>query len=200
MPGWLLSLLRLRLRRCGYHVLIFSYPSMRNTLSENAARLSRFVASVAAPGIHLAGHSMGGLVILQMLHEHSPSPRIRRIVLLGTPYHGGHAASALAQSAPGRWMLGRSMLQWLNQGKPGLADQIETGVIAGSRNLGIGHLVVQLPRPNDSVVAVEETRVPGAQDHIVLRVSHSGMLISSGVAKQICAFLKTGRFALTNAN
>jgi hypothetical protein len=32
------------------------------------------------------------------------------------------------------------------------------------------------------------------RDHIVLDVNHSGMLISRAVARQICAFLRDGKF------
>ena len=52
-----------------------------------------------------------------------------------------------------------------------------------------------LPRPSDGVVSVAETAVPGMRDHIVLHVSHSGMLVSGAVARQICAFLRDGAFA-----
>jgi hypothetical protein len=52
-----------------------------------------------------------------------------------------------------------------------------------------------LPRPSDGVVSVSETDVPGMVDRIVLHVSHSGMLVSSAVARQICAFLRDGAFA-----
>jgi len=52
-----------------------------------------------------------------------------------------------------------------------------------------------LPDPNDGVVAVEETKIPGLHDQIVLNVSHSGMLISASVAKQVCMFLQNGNFS-----
>jgi hypothetical protein len=56
-----------------------------------------------------------------------------------------------------------------------------------------------LPAPSDGVVSVEETRIAGMRDHIVLDVSHTGMLLSGAVARQICAFLRDGRFARENA-
>ena len=52
-----------------------------------------------------------------------------------------------------------------------------------------------LPRPSDGVVSVAETAVPGMRDRIVLHVSHSGMLVSGAVARQVCAFLRDGAFA-----
>lgn len=193
MRGWVMGILALRLRRCGFRVVAFSYPSVRGSLSQNALRLSRFAAGIAAPRVHFVGHSLGGLLVLQMLAEH-PEPRAGRVVLMGIPYSASHAARRLSRTALGRAMVGRGMAQWLRQQSPDSAARCEAGVIAGSRSMGLGRLLGGLPRPNDGVVAVEETRVPGARGHVVLRVSHSGMLLSAPVARQVCAFLKDGRF------
>jgi len=67
MPGWVMVLLGLRLKRCGFRTVIFSYPSMSNSLSQNAHILSDFVAGIASSHIHFVGHSLGGLLIMQML-------------------------------------------------------------------------------------------------------------------------------------
>ena len=191
--GWIMTLLGLQLRRCGFHTIIFSYPSMRAPLSQNALLLSRFVAAIAAPHIHFVGHSLGGLLLLQMLAEH-PEPRAGRVLLMGSPYHASYAASKLARITLGRWLIGRSMRQWLEQKAPACPQQHEVGSIAGCLSLGIGKLLGGLPYPNDGVVAVEETRLPAASDHVVLNVSHTGMLFSAGVARQVCAFLRQGHF------
>jgi len=53
-----------------------------------------------------------------------------------------------------------------------------------------------LPEENDGTVAVSETRMPGATDHIVLPVSHLGMLLSARVARETGSFLTQGRFTL----
>ena len=50
--------------------------------------------------------------------------------------------------------------------------------------------------PNDGTVAVSETRMPGATDHIVLPVSHMGMLLSARVAQETGHFLTQGHFSL----
>ena len=48
--------------------------------------------------------------------------------------------------------------------------------------------------PNDGTVLVDETHLPGAADQLRLRTSHSGLLFSAEVARQVAAFLETGRF------
>ena len=54
-----------------------------------------------------------------------------------------------------------------------------------------------LPGPHDGVVTVDETRVPGLSDHIVLRVAHTEMLVSRAVVQQVVAFLERGKFDRT---
>jgi hypothetical protein len=41
---------------------------------------------------------------------------------------------------------------------------------------------------------VAETQLVGAEDHAVLRVSHTGLVFSKAVASATGAFLKTGKF------
>ena len=193
MRGWAMTLLGLRLQRRGFHTIVFSYPSMSNSLSQNALFLSNFVAGLATPHIHFIGHSLGGLLVMQMLAEY-PEIRVGRIVLAGSPCHSSYAASKLARMGLGRYLIGRSMLQCLRQKVPKCADWYEVGSIAGCKSLGAGRLLGGLPSPNDGVVAVEETRMSGTSDQIVLNVSHSGMLLSTSVAYQVCMFLRHGYF------
>ena len=198
MPGWVMKLMEIRLRRCGFHPVVFSYPSMRSSLSQNASLLSHFVASLTASRIHFIGHSLGGLLVLQMLSEF-PEQRTGRVILAGSPYNASCVATRLSRRKPGRHILGRSMLQWLSQKAPERHTQYELGVIAGRKSIGAGRLISRLPHPNDGVVTVAETRIPNISDHIVLNVSHSGMLLSAELVFQACAFLRNGHF-LHNRN
>ena len=72
----------------------------------------------------------------------------------------------------------------------------DLGVIAGCRGMGLGRVIApRLPKPHDGVVSVAETHVPGMRDHIVLDVSHTAMLASRAVVRQICTFLQQGTFS-----
>jgi pimeloyl-ACP methyl ester carboxylesterase len=192
--GIAMELMRRRVARCGFRALAYSYPSMRLTLAENAERFARFCRNVAAPRLHLIGHSLGGLVILRML-ERTPGLPPGRVVLAGAPVAGSFAARRLARLPGGRAALGRSAPEWHGSAHPVSDTGRDIGVIAGSLPLGMGRVVApDLPAPSDGVVSVAETRLPAMRDHIVLNVSHSGMLISRAVARQICAFLREGAF------
>jgi len=193
--GITMELMRRRVARCGYRALAYSYPSMRFTLVENAERLARFCRDIAAPRLHFVGHSLGGLIILRML-ERTPGLPPGRVVLAGAPVAGSLAARRLARLPGGRAALGRSAPEWHESAHPVSDTGRAIGVIAGSWPFGIGRVILpNLPAPSDGVVSVSETRLPAMRDHIVLNVSHSGMLVSRAVARQICVFLHEGAFA-----
>jgi pimeloyl-ACP methyl ester carboxylesterase len=199
MHGWVMKWMGMRLEDCGFNACYFSYPSMRGSLSQNASILADFAKNIAAPRIHFIGHSLGGLLILQMLHDF-PQDRVGRIILAGSPYNGCRVATKLAGRSPGRYILGQSMLQWLGQ-TPLLSSPVyDIGVIAGCKGIGGGRLISRLASPNDGVVAVEETRIEFARDQIVLDVNHSGMLLSAELARQACAFLRYGYFLHNGPN
>ena len=75
-----------------------------------------------------------------------------------------------------------------------VAEQRDVGVIAGTSPYGFGRLVTTFDGDNDGSVAVSETQLVGAKDHICLDVSHKSMLVSAAVVDQAAAFLKRGEF------
>lgn len=194
---WLHGIVFWPLRRwlagAGVATCTFSYPSVRRTLAENAGSLSVFLHAIPSPIIHLVGHSLGGLVILSALASR-PDPRVRRVVLLGSPCAGSYCGDVLLRHRASAAIVGRSLRDWLQQPRPRLPEGVEVGTLAGNRSLGLGRLIPGLPRPNDGVVTVAETSLAGARDRVVLPVSHSQMLVSKACAAQIASFLDHGRF------
>jgi pimeloyl-ACP methyl ester carboxylesterase len=194
LHGLSMRLIQRRLEKHGYRVCAYSYPSVRLNLEQNADRLRRFCETLPSGKIHFVGHSMGGIVALKAAERVPPACR-GRIVLLGTPFGGSFAARALERLPGGRRMLGACIAQWVAGERPAGFDACELGVIAGNRGIGLGRVIARgLPRPHDGVVCVEETRVPGMRDHIVLKVGHTEMLFSRAVAEQLHAFLERGTF------
>lgn len=183
--------LRCRLRKCGYRTRQFSYSARGVSLSQNATYLQNFLEAEKAHTIHFVGHSLGGLLIYQLFRDYVQQ-RPGRIVTLGTPHNGSCIAYRFSRKFWGKFLLGRSVVT-------GLCDTIspppnrDVGIIAGSLDIGTGWLL-RLPHPNDSLISVEETRCPGVTQHIVLPVSHTGLLVAPSVAKQVSTFLKTGHF------
>lgn len=195
MSGFQLRMLKHRLEADGqFNVVAFSYPSL-SAMSEHARGLLDFARAQKASELHFVGHSLGGIVILRALQLTDDLPP-GRAVLLGTPSQGSKAAQGIARIVPfGKAILGASINAECIDCEPReWRGHRDVGVIAGSMGLGLGRLFADLNADHDGTVLVEETRLPGAKDHIVLSTSHTGMVFSTEVAEQAGWFLRTGTF------
>jgi len=190
------TLLRRRLAaQHGFQTHRFSYPTVRGSMDGAVAQLSRFVDRIDAGQVHFVGHSLGGIVLSRYFQRVNPA-RPGRVVLLGSPVIGSRSARAVARHAwlkrvigplvnaelvddcdPRTWSCGRDL-----------------GLIAGTRPAGLGRFFARFDEECDGTVAVSETRLPGHTEHLVLPVSHMGMLVSTRVARHVGAFLANGRF------
>jgi pimeloyl-ACP methyl ester carboxylesterase len=178
----------------GYQWHAFSYASTLLHMSEIADELHRCVRALDAPVVHLIGHSLGGIAILRCLERHDDLPP-GRVVFLGTPALASRAASSFARFRFGRIMLGQAAVEELlhaHQRRWAFSRQL--GIIAGTQSLSLGRLVIEFDEPNDGTVALSETQLPGATDHLTLPVNHTGMLLSARVAQEVGNFLDRGRF------
>lgn len=193
MPGLEMSLLARRLRQCGFRTYLFSYPSIRCDLADNAVRLQQFVQNIDAPVVHFVAHSLGGLLLRQFFHDF-PEQRPGRVVTLGTPHTGSQVARRMGSNPFGKMLLGQSYKRGLRGDVPPWTAPREIGVIAGNVSLGVGRLTGNLTGPNDGAVSVKETRLAGMSAHRVFPVNHAGLIFSREVAKAVCCFLRTGQF------
>jgi pimeloyl-ACP methyl ester carboxylesterase len=193
MNRWVMSYLALALRREGFAAQTLSYRTMRDTLEEHLLHMATRIAVLEAPRVHLVGHSLGGVIVLRYL-QRGADKRVRRAVLLGAPVAGCRAAEDLARHAGGELLLGKSLGVWREPVDVSVAPRFEIGAIAGTVALGLGRMVTRLPKPNDGVVCVDETKFPALRDHLALPVGHTLMLASPSIARQTAAFLRTGAF------
>jgi pimeloyl-ACP methyl ester carboxylesterase len=195
-------LLRSRLERLfGLHVQVFKYPSVSATMMEVTARLQAFIENLEPRReLHLIGHSLGGLVAYRFL-ERFPQQAPGRVVFLGTPAVASRAATNVGRARWAGALLGRCVAEeLLIDRRRAWVGPRALGVIAGTRPAGLGQLFAHFNEPNDGTIAVSETRLPGATDHITLPVSHLGMLLSARVARETGGFLARGHFSLTGAH
>jgi pimeloyl-ACP methyl ester carboxylesterase len=200
MHGAVMVPLKHRLERVhGYEAHTFTWPSVRGTLAENTDLLADFLVGLGPAPLHLVGHSLGGVLILNLLAQGDALPP-GRVVCLGSPLCGSRAAASLRTHRWGVPVLGNTITGCVledtaSRWARAVAESREIGVIAGTRPLGVGRWITTFDEPCDGTVAVSETRLPGAADHIELPVTHMGMLLSRRVADQTAAFLRQGRFA-----
>jgi pimeloyl-ACP methyl ester carboxylesterase len=197
--GLELTLIKRRLEReYGFEVLLFNYPSVRGSLDDNAEKLSNFIAGKQLDSAHLLGHSLGGIIALRMLANH-PDTVPGRVVCVGSPLTGSRAVKFLTTQNWAEPFIGNSLPAGTvhaaaNQWASHVCENRDVGVIAGTAPYGFGRLITTFDGDNDGSVAVSETRLDGAKDHICLDVSHKSMLVSSEVVDQAAAFFKRGEF------
>lgn len=190
--GWMMASMARRLRKRGHRVRVFSYSTRADELAAHADELHRFVKQDAPAELHLVGHSMGGLVILNMLSRYDDLPP-GRVVLMGTPVRGSNVVKRL-EKLPGQGFLFGKVREILLKGFQYSPDRHETGMLRGTRAFGLGQIAGRQDEPNDGTVRVSETELEGLKDKVELEVSHTEMLISSQVVEQVEHFLLHGEF------
>jgi pimeloyl-ACP methyl ester carboxylesterase len=193
--GLELFVMRRRLQADGsMRAIFFSYPTVVGSMSNHVRRLIECARAHKAERLHFVGHSLGGLVVLRALEVTDDLPP-GRAVLLGSPLQGSRTAQSLARLPFARALLGGALTEECVDWSPReWSGRREVGVIAGSVGLGVGRLVANLDDAHDGTVLVEETRLPGAKDHLVVATTHTGLLVSAAVAKQTRYFLEHGMF------
>jgi len=193
MPGAAMALFAARLARRGYSPRVFVYRG-RSPFDANVERLARFVhESLEGRAAHFVGHSLGGVLILEMLNRHPEIP-VSSAVLLGAPVRGSLSGRRLRSQPFGRWMLGASEPRWAHcEARWRRSEPL--GVVAGTLPLGLGRVLGRLPGQNDAVVCVDETTVEGMTARALVPEGHSMLIISGRVANLVDRFFAAGRFA-----
>lgn len=186
----------------------YGYRSMRDSISTNSQRLNTWLEANHNPEqpINLVGHSLGGLIIRDFV-AHYPQWQIGQCVTLGTPHTGSICSDYIWSIAP--IIVGKSYIDALDGTVAPLPENISLGVIAGNKPQGLGLLFLEYHnrklqkednplldkyRDHDGTVYVEETRLITAADHVIMPVSHTGMLVNKAVADQTSYFLQHGHF------
>jgi len=191
VPAAIMLWMGARFARGGYRVHRFSYAG-RDPFDDNLERLARFARSSCGGAAHFVGHSLGGVLIHDLLERDAALPA-GRVVLVGAPVRGCLAGQRLGAASIGRWMLGGSAARW--QACEARWRRPEPlGVIAGTLPLGLGRLLGTLPGANDGVVRVDETGVDGMVEQVLVREAHSALTVSPKVTALTERFLREGRF------
>jgi pimeloyl-ACP methyl ester carboxylesterase len=186
----------------GFATLNLGYYSRRKSMEALAEdvhpEIARFVDSLAG-STHFVGHSMGGLLTRVYLAKHRPS-RLGRVVMLGTPNGGSEIADRLKNFAAYRAYFGPAGQQLTTErdsATQAILPSVDypVGVIAGNRSIDPISSTLFLPSPNDGRVSVENTKLAGMTDHIIVSAAHTWLARNQSAIDQTIAFLKEGRFS-----
>jgi pimeloyl-ACP methyl ester carboxylesterase len=187
----------------GFATLNLGYESRRKPLESLAEdihpAIERFINDVGGP-INFVTHSMGGLLTRVYLAKYPPK-RLGRVVMLGTPNGGSEVADRLKDFAIYRAYFGPAGQQLAterNQATRAILPppNYPVGIIAGNRSIYPISSAFLLPRPNDGRVSVQNTKLDGMVDHIVIGASHPWLVRNALAIHQTIAFLRHGRFSV----
>lgn len=185
----------------GFDAINVSYPSRDHTIEELALMvvgqgLDYCRTESGAATIHFVAHSLGGILIRQYLSENE-IPELGRVVMLAPPNQGSAAADKMTKVPGYDWLNGPAGRQ-LGKGESsvplalGPAD-FELGVIAGTKTIDPVTSAV-LPDPDDGRVSVEDTKLEGMDDFVMVAHSHAYIMKRKEPIKLTIRFLRTGNF------
>jgi pimeloyl-ACP methyl ester carboxylesterase len=192
--------MQMAIEGCGFATLNLDYPSRRKALESLAEDIHPGIELFAAGiegSIHFVGHSMGGLLARAYLARYRPK-RLGRVVMLGTPNSGSEIADRLKNVLPYRaWFgpAGQQLITTRDAALDAILPRVDypVGVIAGNRSI-YPISSAFLPKPHDGRVSVENTRLDGMVDHVVINASHPSLMRNALAIEQTIAFLREGRF------
>jgi len=181
-------------------VISFGYASVTSKLDDHGAALAEVVAGLPATApVSFVGHSLGTIVVRRWLAmaDESQLARVHRVVMLGPPNQG----SRLARMAAGLGLLAEHVegsarelvFDWAKVAPQLAVPACDFGIVAGGKGDDTGYSTL-LAGDDDAVVCVDETRLPGARDFLLLPVHHAAMMRHPAVQRATAAFLETGRF------
>jgi hypothetical protein len=189
------------LENSGYFVANIEYPSRHHEIEvlapmamEDGLNECREKADFNA--VHFVTHSLGGILVRYYLASNDIH-NLGRVVMLGPPNQGSHAADAM-QGVPGfDWLNGPAGSQ-LGKGPESIPLQLgaadfDLGVIAGDRTIDPITSAV-LENPDDGRVSVEDTKLEGMLDFRQVGVSHAFLMKSNEVIALVTSFLDHGSF------
>ncbi len=206
LGGWAMLRLAHALRSEGYRVLNLSYRSQTVPMEILAQdwlpdKLRQHQVNLrTGPDLFFVTHSMGGLVLRSWVDLNGPPPVLRRAVMIAPPNQGTRIVDRI-----GHWPLFRLFTgvngRRLGTGSDSIPGRLgpwpkpgpELGIIAGDFSLN-PWLAYLAGKPGDGKVTVENSKLEGMTDHLVLHHSHTWLQYRREPIEQVIAFLRDGRF------
>lgn len=190
--------------KTNYTVLSVGYASTQAPIARHAEMLARVIDNLGTDvtEINFVAHSLGNLVIRHYLADHTnektgetPDRRIKRIVMVGAPNNGAHMAELVGRNWLFEAMVGESgraiASGWQELQKHLAIPSVEFAIIAGGKLDGQGYNPL-VPGDDDLVLAVEETKLAGASDFVIVPALHALMMDHEEVQAAALRFLEDG--------
>jgi len=194
MHGLVMQPLSHKLRKFGFDTQVITYNTVAIEQEKVFARIDNALSD-SQTNI-LVGHSLGGLIIKKYLASRSPSlQQISHVVTIGSPIKGASIVNRIRDLGMDA-ILGNSPEHGLNMHDDVWEFEQKLGSIAGTLPLGArALLMMDNSIMSDGTVTVEETKIEGMTDHIQIPSTHTSMIYSSYVPKQIKYFSEHNLFS-----
>jgi triacylglycerol lipase len=189
----------------GFEVCNIDYPSRDHSIEILAedfvapAITKCFVDRDAVTPINFVTHSLGGIIVRQLAATHAIT-NFGRVVMLSPPNQGSEVVDKLG---------GLKLFDWINGpagGEIGTGDEslplrlgkasFEVGIITGVRSIN-PFLSMMIPGDDDGKVGIDNAKLDGMNDFLVLRCSHPYIMKSDHGIEQSIYFLNHGKFRHT---
>lgn len=186
----------------GYRVVNEGYPSEDAPIEDLVRYVGEAAAQCGDDRLNFVTHSLGGILVRAYLAQGHPDT-LGRVVMLAPPNQGTPIVDELADSDlldfAVEWFNGPATAQ-LGTDENSVPNRLpnvdfELGVIAGDLPLAanpLGALIID--GDHDGTVSVESTRVPGMTDHIVIRATHTLIMVNPIAMAETLEFLRNGVF------
>ena len=147
-------------------------------------------------GVSFVTHSMGGILV-RLLEKTEAMPNIERVVMLSPPNQGSEVVDRVGGFWLFQFLYGPAGNE-LGTGPDSLPQRLGparfvVGIITGNRSVN-PILSSIVPGEDDGNVSVENAKLEGMQDFLVVPANHHFIMQNDEVIRQTLAFLKNGRF------
>ena len=188
------------LEKKNFQVFNLSYPSRKFKIEILSEMVWEQIQDLALPKstnkIHFVTHSMGGILVRQMLKSHQLLG-LGRVVMLSPPNRGSEIVDRLGRiplfemiNGPAALQLGTHSQSFVSKlGKV----EFDLGVITGDRSINL-YLSSLIPGEDDGKVSVKRARIEGMKDFFLCPVAHPFIMNDQTVLRQTEAFLLHGKF------
>ena len=184
----------------GYAVENIDYPSREMNIDGLSSYLGDRLRECCLDGkktVHFVTHSLGGILVRYYLQK-EPLEGVGRVVMLSPPNSGSELADLLndipivnEHTSESRRQLGTGEASIPGRLRPA---EYELGIIAGDRSL-IPVFSWIIPGTDDGMVSVESAKAEGMSDFLVVPHSHTFIMNSPEVIRQVILFLEDGAFS-----
>lgn len=182
----------------GHQTLAITYPSTRESVARHGDHLERLLTTLdGIERVSFVTHSMGALVVRETLGRPSVKAlpvTFDRLVMIAPPNRGSAIARILKDNTVYGWLTtetGRDLTPDHANALP--TPDIDFAIIAGGRGDGKGY-VPFVEGDDDGVVGVEETKLDGAKDFLVVPAPHGLVDNHPLTLSAVLSFLGGGGF------